>query len=103
MNLRMSYRSLLMWSKKVNQLHSILSNRDINLSARRLPLLAVVRPTLEYRCEVWEANNTQAAALGSVVLGGANRILGCSSGTCNEAVRGIWGWIHYRVIEILLR
>ena len=25
MNLRMSYRSLLMWSKKVNQLHSLLS------------------------------------------------------------------------------
>ena len=34
--------------KKVNQLHSVISNMDINLSARRLLLLAVVRSTLEY-------------------------------------------------------
>ena len=65
--------------EKVNQLHSIISNRDINLSARRLLLLAVVRPTLEYDSEVWEANMAQAAALESVVLGGAKRTLGCSS------------------------
>ena len=74
--------------RKVNQLHS---NRDINLSARRLLLLAVVRPTLEYGSEMWEANKTQAAASESVMLGGAKRILGCSSKTCNEAVRGDMG------------
>ena len=38
--------------KKVNQLHSVISNRDINLSARRLLLLSVVRPSLEYGSEV---------------------------------------------------
>ena len=32
--------------KKVNQLHSVMGNRDIYLSACRLLLLAVVRPTL---------------------------------------------------------
>ena len=32
-----------------------------------------------------------AAALESVMLGGAKRILGCSSKTCNEAVRGDMG------------
>ena len=74
--------------KKVNQLHSVISNRDINVSARRMLLLSVVRPTLEYGCEVWEGNKTQAAALESVMLGGAKRILGCSSKACNEAVRG---------------
>ena len=42
-------------------------------------LLAVVRPTLEYGSEVWEADKTQAAALESVMLGGAKHILGCSS------------------------
>ena len=36
--------------RKVNQLHSVISNRDINLSARRLLLLAVVRPTFGVRC-----------------------------------------------------
>ena len=40
---------------------------------------------------MWEANKTQAAALESVMLGGAKRILGCSSKTCNEAVRGDMG------------
>ena len=35
-----------------------------------------------------EGNKTQAAALESVMLGGAKRILGCSS---NEAVRGDMG------------
>ena len=28
------------------------------------------------------------------LIGGAKRILGCSSRTCNEAVRGDMGWIH---------
>ena len=50
-----------------------------------------MRPTLEYGNEVWEGNKTQAASLESVMLGGAKRILGCSSKTCNEAVRGDMG------------
>ena len=41
--------------KKVNQLHhSVISNRDINLSARRLLLHSVIRPSIEYGGEVWE-------------------------------------------------
>ena len=75
----------------MNQLHSVISNRGVNLSVRRLLLLSVVRPTLEYGSEVWEGNKCQAAALESVMLGGAKRILGCSSKTCNEAVRGDMG------------
>ena len=47
-----------------------------------------MRPTLEYGSEVWEDNKSQAAVLES---GGAKRILGCSSKTCNEAVRGDMG------------
>ena len=50
-----------------------------------------MRPTLEYGSEVWEGNKSQAAALESVMLGGAKRILGCSSKTCNEAVRADMG------------
>ena len=49
--------------KKVNQLHSIISNRNIHLSARRLLLLAVLRPSIEYDSEVWKYNNSQASAL----------------------------------------
>ena len=77
--------------KTVNQLHSIISNRDINLSAHRLLLLSVIRPSTEYGSEVWESNKGQTNALESVVLGGAKKILGCSSKTCNEAVRGDMG------------
>ena len=40
---------------------------------------------------MWEGNKAQAAALESVMIGGAKRILGCSSRTCNEAVRGDMG------------
>ena len=72
------------------------------MSARRSLLLSVVRPSLEYGSEVWEGNKSPAAALESVLLGGGKRILGCSSKTCNEAVRGIWVLIHYRAVRIKL-
>ena len=61
------------------------------MSARRLLLLSVIRPSIEYGGEVWEGNKSQADALESIILGGAKRILGCSSKTCNEAVRGDMG------------
>ena len=51
-------------------------------------LLAVVRPSLEYGDEVWECNKEQANALPSIILGDAKNILGSSSRTCNEAIRG---------------
>ena len=38
-----------------------------------------------------EGNKSQGDALESIILGGAKRILGCSSKTCNEAVRGDMG------------
>ena len=61
------------------------------MTARRLLLISVVRPTLEYGSEVWKGNKAQAAALESVMIGGAKSTLGCSSRTCNEAVRGDMG------------
>ena len=59
-------------------LHSIISNRNINLSAHRMLLLSVFCPSLEYGSEVWEGNKSQVASLESM-LGGAKRVLGCSS------------------------
>ena len=63
----------------------------INLCSRRLLLLSVVRPSIEYGSAVWDCNKDQASALEAIVLGGAKKILGCSSKTCNEAVRGEMG------------
>ena len=59
-------------------------------SARRLLLLSVIRPSLEYGSEVWESNKGQTNALESVVLGGAKKILGCSSKTCMKQLEGTW-------------
>ena len=77
--------------KLIFQLHSVLSTRDINLCARRLLLLSVVRPSIEYGSAVWDCNKNQASALEAIILSGAKNILGCSSKTCNEAVRGDMG------------
>ena len=75
--------------KKVNQLHNVISNRDIYLTARRLLLLFVVRPSLEYGSDIWNCNKSQVRALESIILVGARKILECSSKMCNEAV---WAW-----------
>ena len=40
--------------QKANQLNSIISTHYINLSARRMLLLSVLRPSLEYGNVVWE-------------------------------------------------
>ena len=58
------------------------------MTARRLLLLSVVRPSLEYGSEIWDCNKSQAKALESILLGGAKKVLGCSSKMYNEAVCG---------------
>ena len=70
---------------RLNQLHSVTS---IHLSACRMLLLTIVRHHLEYGNEIWECNKLQADALESIIEG---VILGCSSRTCNEAIRGDMG------------
>ena len=45
--------------QKVNQLNSIISNRYINLSARRMLLLSVFHVSVEYGSEGWEGNQSQ--------------------------------------------
>ena len=52
--------------KRVNQLHKVVSNRNINLSAHRhLLLLDLVY--IEYGSEVWEGNKSQAGSLESII------------------------------------
>ena len=59
--------------KKVNQLHSIISNRNINLSAQSLLLLSVLRPSIKYGSEVWECNRSQASASESILFWGSKK------------------------------
>ena len=44
--------------KKLNQLHSFLSNRNISTVAIRI-IISVLRPTLEYSSEVWACNKSR--------------------------------------------
>ena len=37
--------------KRVNQLHKVISNRNINLNSHRHLLLSVIRPSMEYGSE----------------------------------------------------
>ena len=50
-------------------MHSVISNRDINLTARRLLLLSVIRSSIEYGGEIWEGNKGQVGRLESIILG----------------------------------
>ena len=54
-------------------------------------MVSVLHPTLEYGSEVWACNKWRTASLKSLQLGAAKKMLGCSSKTCNEAVRGDMG------------
>ena len=58
------------------------------MSARRLLLLSVIKPSIEYGRKVWERDKGQAGSFESIILDGAKQILGYFSKTCNEAVRG---------------
>ena len=54
--------------KRVNQLHKVISNRNIHLSACKHLLLSVIRPSIEYGSEVWEGNKSQAGSLESIII-----------------------------------
>ena len=45
---------------------------------------------------MWEGNKYQTAFLESIMLGGAKRVLGCSSKTSNEAV---WGDMGLEILQ----
>ena len=53
--------------------------------------MVVLRPSLEYGCEVWNTNKCQAQALESIQLRACKYILGCSRTTCDEPVQADLG------------
>ena len=74
----MHIRKLLDNGRRLNQLHKVINNRNINLSAPRL-LLSVIRPSIEYGSEVLEGNKGQTGSSESIILDGVKQILGCSN------------------------
>ena len=77
--------------QKLGGLYRVLHNYGLDLRARRHILMAVLRPSLEYGCEVWSANKSQAKALESIQLRACKYVLGCSVTTCDEPVRADLG------------
>ena len=73
--------------KKLNQFHSVLSNTDINLCARRVLLLSVVQPSIEYGSAVWDCNKNQPSTLEAIILGGAKKI---HLKLATRQLEGIW-------------
>ena len=47
-------------------------------------------------------NKTQAAALESIVFGGAKGFWAVCQGPVMRLSGGILGWMHYRIVKILL-
>ena len=76
--------------KYVNQLHKVISIRNINLSALRLLLLSVIRPSIDMEVRCGKGNKSQAGSLESIILNGVKRILGCFSKTCIRQLEVTW-------------
>ena len=55
------------WDRHVQKIMN-LSNRSLSTVARRLLLVSVLHPILEYGSEVWACNKRQAASLESIQL-----------------------------------
>ena len=77
--------------QKLSGMYRILHNFDLDLRTRRHILMAVLRPSLEYGCEVWNTNKCQTKALESIQLRACKYILGCSITTCDEPVHADLG------------
>ena len=80
----------MVYRRKVDQPHKVISSRNINLSTCSLLLLSVIRPSIEYGSEVWEVNKAQADSLESIILDGAKWILGCSSRPVMRQLEKTW-------------
>ena len=85
--------------QKLGGLYRVLHNFSLDLRTRRHILMAVLRPSWEYGCEVWNANKCQAKALESIQLRACKYILGCSMTTCDEPVLADLGLeaLKYRI------
>ena len=52
--------------QKLGGLYRVLHNFALDLRTHRHMFMAVLRPSLEYGCEVWNTNKQQAKALESI-------------------------------------
>ena len=72
--------------QKLGGLYRVLHNFALDLKNRRHIYMALLRPSLEYGCEVWNTNKCQDKALKSRQLRAGKCILDCFVTTCDEPV-----------------
>ena len=77
--------------RKIGRFYRVLYNFALDLTSQRHIFMAMLQPSLEYGCEVWNANKSQTKALESMQLCACKYILGCSITTCDESVRADLG------------
>ena len=86
-------KSLIMHNRqKLGGMYRVLHSFALDLRTRRHILMAVLRPSLEYGREVWNANKCQAKALESIQLRACKYILGCSTQLVTSLCLQIWVW-----------
>ena len=80
-------------------MYRVLHNFALDLRTRRHLLMAVLRPSLENGCEVWNTNKCQAKDLESIQWHACKHILGCSMTTCDKPVLSELGLetLKYRI------
>ena len=72
-------------------MYKVLHNFAVDLRTRTHILMAVLQPSLEYDCEVWNANKFQAKPLESIQLRACKYILERSVTTCDDPVHAELG------------
>ena len=72
--------------QKLGALYRVLHHFALDIRTHTHILMAVLRPSLEYGCEVWNTNKCQDKALESIQLHACKYILGCFITTCDEPV-----------------
>ena len=72
--------------QKLRALYWISHNYSLDSRSRKNIFMSILRPSLEYACEVWKVNKCQGKALESIQLQACKYILGCSLTTCDEPV-----------------
>ena len=84
-------KSLIMHNRlKLGSLYRVLHNFALDLRTRRHILMAVLRSSLEYGCEVSKANKCHAKALESIQLCACMYVSGCSI-SCDEPMLAYLG------------
>ena len=88
--------------EKLGGLCRVLHNFALDLRICKHILMAVLRPSSDSVCEVWNANKSRAKALESIQLRACKNILGCFVTTFDEPEHPDLGLETLKIGEIFI-